>query len=164
MKDSAAAAASTIATDSNFDFANINTPTAGSIDNGSVHVQLNARDHESEQEQEQETNHVIEQEHTVDTMKAADAPASILSEKRLCPCCGEMKSLQETFGPKIIAIAIAACRDFAQTFRHNGIVLGEVGSTFRVRASCRKLASLALNVVKEKYPECESFTTSKRSS
>jgi hypothetical protein len=41
-------------------------------------------------------------------MKAAYAPSSILSDLKLCPCCGEMKSLQETFVPKITAIAISA--------------------------------------------------------
>jgi len=117
-----------------------------------------------EDESDEIKNGIEQKENAVDTLKPADVPSSVLSEKRLCPCCGKIKSLQETFGPKITAIAIAACRDFAQTFRHNGITIGEGGSTYHVCASCRRLASLALNVAKEKHPECESFTTSQRSS
>ena len=66
-------------------------------------------------------------------MKAAYAPSSILSEMRLCPSCGEMKLLQETFGPKITAIAISAWREFAQTFRHNGITRKEESLSAYVR-------------------------------
>ena len=72
--------------------------------------------------------------------------------------------LHQTFGPKIFAIVIAACRDFAQVFKHNRIILGEGGNSFRVCSVCRTLAASALNVAIEKHPHCESFATSKRSS
>ena len=72
--------------------------------------------------------------------------------------------LNYTFGPKIFAIAIAACRDFAQVFKHNRIIVGDGGNSFRVCSVCRKLAASALKVAIEKHPHCESFATSKRSS
>jgi hypothetical protein len=86
------------------------------------------------------------------------------SDKCICPCCGELKFLQHTFGPKITAVAIAAFRDFAQTFKHNGVIVGERGTSFRVCAVCRTLAGEALKVAAEKHPQCESFTSIKRAS
>ena len=85
------------------------------------------------------------------------------AEKCICPCCGELRVLNQTFGPKIFAIVIAACRDFAQVFKHNRIKVGEGGNSFHVCAMCRKLAASALHVAIEKHPNCESFVTSKRS-
>jgi hypothetical protein len=72
--------------------------------------------------------------------------------------------LNYLFGPKIFAIVIAACRDFAQVFKHNRIIVGDGGNSFRVCSVCRKLAASALKVAIEKHPHCESFATSKRSS
>jgi hypothetical protein len=71
--------------------------------------------------------------------------------------------LNQTFGPRISAILIAACRDLA-LFKHNRIIVGDGGNSFRVCSVCRKLAASALKVAIEKHPHCESFATSKRSS
>jgi hypothetical protein len=66
------------------------------------------------------------------------------TEKLICPCCGEMKALSHTFGPKITAIAIAACRDFVHTFKRHGIIMGEGGNSFRV---CKLYWACALAIV-----------------
>ena len=93
---------------------------------------------------------------------AAKLPRRKQFYRCICPCCGELKFLQHTFGPKITAVAIAACRDFAETFKHNSVNVGEGGNSFRVCAVCRTLAREALKVAVEKHPQCKSFTSIKR--
>lgn len=91
----------------------------------------------------------------------AESSGKNVSERCLCPCCGEIKALSQTFGPKINAIAVAASRDFVQTFKRNGIFVGEGGIFFRVCNACRNLGAAALKVAIENHPQCQSFTTKK---
>ena len=58
-------------------------------------------------------------------------------DKCLCPCCGEIRALTQTFGPKINAIAVADVPDIAQTLKQNGIAIGEGGNSSRLCNACR---------------------------
>ena len=51
-----------------------------------------------------------------------------------------VSGLTQTFGPKINAIAVADVPDLVQTFKRNGIAIGEGGNSFQVCNACRILA------------------------
>ena len=55
------------------------------------------------------SNTVIEVE-TSNTTNDAELSGRKVPEKCVCPCCGEIKVLSQTFGPKINAIVVAAIR------------------------------------------------------
>ena len=126
------------------------TPSTYEVENGAIGFNFRGVENVSSSSvRETNTNHDTE-------LSGTKVP-----DKSLCPCCGEMRAQTQTFGPKINAIAVAAFRDFVQTFKRNGIIVGEGGNSFRVCNACRNLGAAALKVAIENHPECESFTTKK---
>ena len=93
-----------------------------------------------------------------------DTTCGTLDSKLQCPSCGSMKNLTQTMGQKVIAVVIAADRDFRSQFNSAGVKLEPKGRSFKVCSKCGAIAVAAIAAALLLFPMCAAFKSATSSS
>ena len=93
---------------------------------------------------------------TVSEVETSNTTCDAEYVKTSCPCCGEMKLLSQTFGPKINVITEAAFRDSFKLSSKTLSLLWVTGKkSFHVCNACCNLGAATVKIVIENHPQCE---------